>query len=95
MYEVIASKNRLEILKTLSRRDRYVSEIMELCRMDGKNAKYHLNILEETGLIISYASGRRKYYRLSGEIHLEISPPPGGRFLFYISIPSDAKDVDY
>jgi len=81
MYEVIASKNRLEILKTLSRR--------------GKNAKYHLNILEETGLIISYASGRRKYYRLSGEIHLEISPPPGGRFLFYISIPSDAKDVDY
>jgi len=94
MYEVIASKNRLEILKTLSRRDRYVSEIMEICRMDGKNAKHHLDKLEETGLINSYSRGRRKYYRLSGEIHLEISPPPGGRFLFYISIPSDAKDVE-
>jgi len=94
MYEVIASKNRLEILKTLSRRDRYVSEIMEICKMDGKNAKHHLNVLEESGLINSYQSGRRKYYRLSGEVHLEVSPPPGGRFLFYVSIPSDEKTGD-
>jgi predicted transcriptional regulator len=89
MYEVIASKNRLEIMKILSRQDRYVSEIMELCKMDGKNAKHHLNALEEKGIIYSYTIGRRKYYRLSGEIHLEISPPPGGRFLFYVSIPSN------
>ena len=95
MYEVIASKNRLEILKTLSRRDSYVSEIMEICKMDGKNAKHHLNVLEESGLINSYPKGRRKYYRLSGEIHLEISPPPGGRFLFYVSIPSDAQGGDH
>ena len=81
--EVLSSKNRLQILKLLSRRDRYVSEIMELASMDGRNAKHHLDALEESGLIESYPLGRKKYYRLIKEIHLEISPPPEGRFILY------------
>ena len=83
MLEVISSKNRLKILRLLSRRDRYVSEIMELASMDGRNAKHHLDALEESGLIESYWQGRKKYYRLVKEIHLEISPPPEGRFILY------------
>jgi ArsR family transcriptional regulator len=83
MLEVLSSKNRLQILKLLSRRDRYVSEIMELASMDGRNAKHHLDALEESGLIESYLQGRRKYYRLIKEVHLEISPPPEGRFILY------------
>jgi predicted transcriptional regulator len=85
MYEVLSSKNRLQILKLLSRADRYVSEIMELAAMDGKNAKHHLDILENAGIIMSYMKGRRKYYKLVAELHLEISPPPGGKFILYKS----------
>jgi predicted transcriptional regulator len=83
MIDVLSSKNRLQILRLLSRRDRYVSEIMELASMDGKNAKHHLDALEKSGLIMSYSLGRKKYYRLVKEVHLEISPPPEGRFILY------------
>ncbi|MFP3951736.1 MAG: ArsR/SmtB family transcription factor [Candidatus Bathyarchaeia archaeon] len=83
MLEVLSSKSRLKILRLLSRRDRYVSEIMELASMDGRNAKHHLDTLEESGIIQSYSRGRKKYYRLLKEIHLEISPPPEGKFVLY------------
>jgi predicted transcriptional regulator len=83
MFEVISSKNRLEILRLLSRTDRYVSEIMELASMDGKNAKHHLDALEKAGIIKSYKKGRKKFYKLIAEIYLEISPPPEGKFLLY------------
>lgn len=85
MFEIISSKNRLEILRLLSRRDRYVSEIMELAAMDGKNAKHHLNTLERSGVIESYMDGRKKYYRLIAEIRLEVAPPPEGKFILYTS----------
>ena len=88
MSEVISSKNRLAILKLLSRRDRYVSEIMETIGLDGRNAKHHLNMLEEKGIIESYHNGRRKYYTLKKEILLEITPPPEGKFIFYTNTPS-------
>jgi len=83
MLEVLSSKNRLKILKLLSRRDRYVSEIMELASMDGRNAKHHLDTLEASGIIQSYSRGRKKYYRLVKELYLEISPPPEGKFILY------------
>jgi predicted transcriptional regulator len=86
MYEIISSKNRLEILKLLSRRDRYVSELMELAAMDGKNAKHHLDVLEKAGVIEYYFEGRKKYYRLLAEIHLEITPPPEGKFILFTGI---------
>jgi len=87
MFKVISSKNRLEILRLLSRADRYVSEIMELASMDGKNAKHHLDTLEKAGIIKSYKKGRKKFYKLITEIHLEIIPPPEGKFIFYTTSP--------
>ncbi len=86
MFKIISSKNRLEILRLLSRRDRFVSELMELASMDGKNAKHHLDVLEKAGVIESYPVGRKKYYRLLAEIHLEITPPPEGSFILYTSV---------
>lgn len=92
MYEVISSKNRLEILRLLSRTDRYVSEIMELASMDGKNAKHHLDTLENAGIIESYKKGRKKFYKLIAEIQLEITPPPEGKFILYTSrLPTSSK----
>ncbi|MFP4116818.1 MAG: ArsR/SmtB family transcription factor [Candidatus Aenigmatarchaeota archaeon] len=85
MLEIIGSKKRLEILKHLSREDRYVSELMELTDMDGKRTKHHLEKLEGGGIIESYKEGRRRYYRLIKDLKLEVSAPPEGKFLVYVT----------
>lgn len=78
--DIISSKSRLQILHELSRRDMYVSEIMDRVRMDGKNCKHHLNVLERAGIIVSRQEGRRRYYSLVKEIRLIISPEPKRRY---------------
>ncbi len=45
LLKILGSQKRLEILKLLSRKDRYISEIMELATIDGKNAAHHLAVL--------------------------------------------------
>lgn len=79
--ELLGSKARLEILRSLSRGDMYVSEIIEEVGMDGKTAKHHLDALEETGVVETYEEGRRIYYTLVREVRLEISPSPDRRFV--------------
>lgn len=79
--EVLGSKPRLELLRLLSRRDMYVSELMEEVGMDGKTATHHLDVLTEAGLLDSYKDGRRRYYTLVREIRVEITPSPNRRFV--------------
>jgi predicted transcriptional regulator len=79
--ELLGSKARLQILRSLSREDMYVSEIIEEVGMDGKTAKHHLNTLEEAGVLGTYEDGRRIYYTLLREVCLEISPSPDRRFV--------------
>lgn len=79
--EVLGSKSRLELLRLLSRRDMYVSELMEDVGMDGKTATHHLDVLTEAGLLDSYKDGRRRYYTLVREVRLEITPSPNRRFV--------------
>ncbi|MFO8110157.1 MAG: winged helix-turn-helix domain-containing protein [Thermoplasmata archaeon] len=74
--KILGSKSRLRILHKLSRRDMYVSEIMDRVPMDGKNCKHHLSSLERAGIVSSRIEGRRKYYTLEKEIRLFISPHP-------------------
>ena len=81
LVDALGSKKRLMILKSLSRGDKCVSELMKELKMDGKTAKYHLDVLERSGLIESKIVGRRKYYILKKEIKLEISPPPYRKFI--------------
>lgn len=78
---VLGSKPRLEILRLLSRRDMYVSELMEEVGMDGTTATHHLDVLTEANVLDSYMEGRRRYYTLVREVSLEISPPPNRRFV--------------
>lgn len=78
---LLGSKARLEILRELSRRDMYVSELMETVGMDGRSAKHHLDTLEEAGVVESYREGRRRYYRLVREVRLEVVPSPNRRFV--------------
>lgn len=78
---VLGSKPRLELLRLLSRRDMYVSELMDEVGMDGKTATHHLDILTDAGLLDSYKDGRRRYYTLVREVRLEITPSPNRRFV--------------
>lgn len=79
--DVLGSKPRLELLRHLSRRDMYVSELMEEVGMDGKTATHHLDVLTDAGLLDSYGEGRRRYYTLVREVRLEVSPSPNRRFV--------------
>lgn len=79
--EVLGSKPRLELLRHLSRRDMYVSELMDAVGMDGKTATHHLEVLMDAGLLESYEDGRRRYFTLVREVRLTISPSPNRRFV--------------
>lgn len=78
---VLGSKPRLEILRLLSRRDMYVSELMDAVGMDGKTASHHMDVLTDAGVLDSYEEGRRRYYTLVREVRVEISPSPNRRFV--------------
>lgn len=79
--DVLGSKPRLEMLRLLSRRDMYVSELMEEVGMDGNTTTHHLDVLTDAGLLDSYEEGRRRYYTLVREVRLEITPSPNRRFV--------------
>lgn len=81
VLDVIGSKPRLEILRHLSKRDMYVSELMDVVGMDGKTATHHIDVLTEAEVIDSYTSGQRRYLTLIREVNLEISPSPNRRFV--------------
>lgn len=83
LFDILGSKARLEILRELSSEPRYVSELAENVGMDGKTATHHLARLEEAGLVESYRTSRRKYYRLVKTVELRVSPPPDRMFALH------------
>ena len=89
--ELLGSKARLTILRELSRRDMYVSELMDNVGMDGKTATHHLNYLTEAELIVSRKEGRRKYYSLVRDVELYITPSPKREFRIQFPEASDGS----
>jgi predicted transcriptional regulator len=85
--EVIGSKARLKLLRELSHRDMYVSELMDRVGMDGKTATHHLGTLTDAGIIDAYKDGRRRYYTLVREVRFEVSPSPNRRFVAQFPAP--------
>lgn len=74
LFDVLGSKARLKIIRELASEPRYVSELAERVGMDGKSAVHHLSALEDAGLVESYETSRRKYYRLVQVVELRASP---------------------
>jgi len=87
--DLLASKPRVEILRELSRQDRYVRELMDAVGMDGTTAKHHLDRLESTGIIASYEEGRRRYFTLEKEIVFHVRPAPNRRFVLQVRDPDE------
>lgn len=78
--EILGSKSRLKILHALSKKERYLSELINHIKIDTKNCKHHLDTLEKEGILSSQFKGKRKYYSLEKEIILHIRPPPNRKY---------------
>ena len=74
LFDVLGSKARLKIIRELASEPRYVTELAERVGMDGKSAVHHLSALEDAGLVESYETSRRKYYRLVKSVELRATP---------------------
>lgn len=81
LIDLLGSKQRLKIIRELSREPKYVSELAESVGMDGKTAIHHLSTLEDAGLIEHYRRGNRKYYRLVRTVEFRAAPPPEREFI--------------
>jgi predicted transcriptional regulator len=74
LFDVLGSKLRLKIIRELASEPRYVTELTERVGMDGKSAVHHLSALEDAGLIESYSTSQRKYYRLVKSVEMRATP---------------------
>lgn len=81
LIDALGNGTRLKILRELSQRPKYVSELTESVGMDGKTAVHHLSTLEEAGMVNWYMRGNRKYYELNRSLELRIAPPPERTFV--------------
>lgn len=77
LLDVLGNENRRRILKLLSERPCYVSELSVRLKVAPKAVIQHLEALERAGLITCFDGGqRRKYYQISENVLMEVSLSP-------------------
>jgi predicted transcriptional regulator len=64
VHKALASEIRREILLTLSKGDKYLTEIAKEVGKSPQTIDFHLNLLEEIGLVESEWRKGKKYYVL-------------------------------
>jgi predicted transcriptional regulator len=69
VHKALANETRREILVTLSKKKKYLTEIANNIKKKPQTVNFHLNFLIETGLIGSeIKSGKRYYFLKNNEI---------------------------
>lgn len=77
LLDLLGNENRRRILRLLSHKPCYVTEISEYLGVSPKAVIDHLRKLEEAGLIESITDEkRRKYFHISRSIRLEVDVSP-------------------
>ena len=77
LLDLLGNENRRRILRLLSQKPCYVTEISEYLGVSPKAVIDHLRKLEEAGLIESVTDQkRRKYFHISRSVRLEVSLSP-------------------
>lgn len=65
-FKALAGETRVDILKSLKERKKYLAELSKELELSNSSVKEHLDTLNETGLIEKEDNGRKwKYYRLT------------------------------
>src|SRR6056297_3042 len=79
LLNLLGNENRRRILRLLSHKSCYVTEISEYLGVSPKAVIDHLRKLEEAGLVESHTDDqRRKYFHISRNLRLEVSVSPYG-----------------
>ena len=77
LLDLLGNENRRRILRLLSRKPCYVTEISEYLGVSPKAVIDHLRKLEEAGLVESDVDdGRRKYFSIARDLRLEVNVSP-------------------
>lgn len=79
LLDLLGNENRRRILRLLSHKPCYVTEISEYLGVSPKAVIDHLRKLEDAGLIESRTDDqRRKYFHISRNLRLEVNVSPYG-----------------
>jgi ArsR family transcriptional regulator len=79
LLDLLGNENRRRILRLLARRPCYVTEISDSLGVSPKAVIGHLRKLDDAGLVESRVDdGRRKYFRISRNLRLEVNVSPYG-----------------
>lgn len=79
ILNLLGNENRRRILRLLSHKPCYVTEISNTIRVSPKAVIEHLGLLQEGGLLESYFDDqRRKYYHISEDLVVEVHLAPSG-----------------
>ncbi len=79
LLDLLGNENRRRILRLLSRKPCYVTEISEHLGVSPKAVIDHLRRLEDAGLIESRTDDqRRKYFHIAQNVRLEVTVAPYG-----------------
>jgi ArsR family transcriptional regulator len=79
LLDLLGNENRRRILRLLSRKPCYVTEISEYLGVSPKAVIEHLRKLEEAGLVESHTDEqRRKYFHIARNLRLEVNVSPYG-----------------
>ena len=77
LLDLLGNKNRRRILRLLSHKPCYVTEISEYLGVSPKAVIDHLKRLEEANLVESQTDdGRRKYFSIARNLRLEVQVSP-------------------
>ncbi|MGD0172582.1 MAG: ArsR family transcriptional regulator [Halobacteriota archaeon] len=77
LLDILGNENRRNILKLLSLRPFYVTEISERLHVAPKAVISHLSMLEQAGIIAFFVDERRrKYFHIADNVLLEIQISP-------------------
>lgn len=77
LLDILGNENRRRILRLLSRKPCYVTEISEYLGVSPKAVIDHLRRLEDVGLVESRTDDqRRKYFSIARNLRLEVSVSP-------------------
>jgi len=79
LLDLLGNENRRRILRLLSTKPCYVTEISEYLDVSPKAVIDHLRKLDDAGLVESTTDDqRRKYFRIARSLRLEVSVSPYG-----------------
>jgi ArsR family transcriptional regulator len=77
LLDILGNENRRSILRLLSQKPCYVTEISEYIGVSPKAVIDHLQMLEDAGLVESHVDDRRrKYFHISRSLRLEVDVSP-------------------